>query len=163
MTLYLLLMIFLPNEIQALQHRAWTARVLHSRNINISGNIIKPNLWTSMNERTHFFIKIYISHSLFSKGLMFLGYIRDGWGGIYSARRLLLPISFSGGQRVPMLAPPFKLVRDASGWLRVPLSTAILYTLSKSDRVVLITWSPSGYALVRPECSDVPSSSCFLI
>ncbi len=29
---------------------------------NTSRNIIKHNLGTSMNERTHFFIKIYISH-----------------------------------------------------------------------------------------------------
>ena len=32
-----------------------------------------------MNERTHFFIKIYISHTLLSKGFMFLWYVRDGW------------------------------------------------------------------------------------
>ena len=32
-----------------------------------------------MNERTHFFIKICISHTLFSKGLMFLWCVRDGW------------------------------------------------------------------------------------
>ena len=44
--------------------------------------------------------------------------------------------------------------------LRVPRSTAILCTLSKSDRVVLITRSPSGYTPVRPECPDAPSSSC---
>ena len=31
---------------------------------------------TSMNERTHFFIKIYISHTLFS---MFLWCVRDEW------------------------------------------------------------------------------------
>ena len=30
-----------------------------------------------MNEQTHFFIKICISHPLFSKGLMFLWYVRD--------------------------------------------------------------------------------------
>ena len=42
--------------------------------INISGNIIKHNLRTSMNERTHFFIKICISHILFS---MFLWCVRD--------------------------------------------------------------------------------------
>ena len=31
------------------------------------------------NERTHFFIKIYISHTLFFKGLMLLWYVRDKW------------------------------------------------------------------------------------
>ena len=64
---------------------------------------------------------------------------------------------------VPTLASPCKLVWDASDRLRVPRSTVILCTLSKSDRVVLITWSPSGYTPVRPECPDAPSSSCLLI
>ena len=32
-----------------------------------------------MNKWTHFFIKICISHTLFSKGLMFLWGVRDGW------------------------------------------------------------------------------------
>ena len=41
---------------------------------NISENIIKHNLRTSMNDRTHFFIKICISHTLFS---MFLWCVRD--------------------------------------------------------------------------------------
>ena len=39
--------------------------------------------FTNFNERTnqptHFFIKICISHTLFSKGLMFLWCVRDGW------------------------------------------------------------------------------------
>ena len=35
-----------------------------------------------------------------------------------------------------------------AGRLRIPRSTVILCTLSKSDRVV-ITWSPSGYTPVR--------------
>ena len=106
-----------------------------------------------MNEWTHFFIKIYISHTLFSKELMFLWCVRDGWRDIYSESGLLL-ISSSWSQGVPKLAPSCKLVRDASGRLRVPCSTAILCTLSKSHCVVLITWSPSGYTPVQPECSD---------
>ena len=32
-----------------------------------------------MNEWTHFFLKICISHTLFSKGLMFLWCVGDGW------------------------------------------------------------------------------------
>ena len=55
---------------------------------------------------------------------------------------------------MPALAPPCKLVRDASDRLRVPRSTAIFCTQSKSDRVVLITWFPSGYTPVRPEWPD---------
>ena len=37
--------------------------VLFSRNTNIHRNIIKHNIRTSMNERIHFFIKKYISHT----------------------------------------------------------------------------------------------------
>ena len=44
--------------------------------------------------------------------------------------------------------------RDTSDRLRVPRSTVILYSLSKSDRVVLIRWSPSGYSPVVPEYPD---------
>ena len=83
---------------------------------------------------------------------MLLWCVRDGWRDIYSERGLL-PISFSRSQGVPMLSPPCKLIRDASDWLHVPRSTVILCTLSKSDRVVLITWS-SSYTPVVPECPD---------
>ena len=51
---------------------------MYCHNTNTSGNIIKHNLWTSMNEWTHF-IKICISHTLFSKELMFLWCVRDEW------------------------------------------------------------------------------------
>ena len=94
---------------------------------------------------------------------MFLWCVRDGWRVIYSERGLLLSISSTGSQGVPMLALPYKLVRDASDWLRVPHSIAILCTLSKSDHVVLIMLSPSGYTPVRPQCPDTSSSSCLLI
>ena len=80
-----------------------------------------------------------------------------------SERGFLLPISSSRSQGVPMLAPSCKLVRDASDWLRVPCLTGILCTLSKSDCMVLIMWSPFGYTPVRPECPDIRSSSCLLI
>ena len=43
--------------------------MLHSNNQNI-------DLQISMNKRTHFFMKIYISHTLFS---MFLWSVRDEW------------------------------------------------------------------------------------
>ena len=41
--------------------------MLYTHNTNISGNIIKHNLRTSMNERTHFFIKIYLSHFIIER------------------------------------------------------------------------------------------------
>ena len=104
------------------------------------------------NERTNTLLyKKYISHTLFLKGLMFLWCVRDGWRDILRERTTSSHIFFQG---VPTLAPPCKLVRDASGRLRVPRSIAILCTQSKSDRLVLITWSPSSYTPVRPECPD---------
>ena len=84
---------------------------------------------------------------------MFLWCVRDGWRDIYSERGLL-PISSSRSQGVPTLTPPYKLVRDASDRLLVPHSAAILSTPSKSDKVVLITWSLSGYTPVVPNCPD---------
>ena len=102
--------------------------VLYSRNTNISGSIIKHNLRTSMNERNTFIYK-NISLTLYSrKDWCFC--VRDGRGDIYSERGLLLPISSSRSQGVPTLAPPWKLVRDASVRVRVSRSTAILCTLS---------------------------------
>ena len=106
-----------------------------------------------MNE-THFFIKIYLIHFILKRGPSFVVSWEIDGEIIYSERGLLLPISSSGSQGVPTLAPPCNLVRDASARLRVPCSTAILCTQSKSDRVVLITWSPSGYIPVVPECPD---------
>ena len=47
--------------------------------------------------------------------------------------------------------------------LCVPCSTTILCTLSKSDCMVLIMWSPSSYTPVQPDCPDVLSSSSLLI
>ena len=46
------------NEYDSLTSRQ-VEMLLYSRNTNISRNIIKHNIRTSMNERTHFFIKIY--------------------------------------------------------------------------------------------------------
>ena len=85
---------------------------------------------------------------------MFLWYVRDGWRDIYSERGFLLPISSSRSQGVPTLAPPCKLIRDACDRLHIPCSTLILSTLSKSDCVVLLIWSPSSYTPIVPECPD---------
>ena len=115
-----------------------------------------------MNERTHFFIKIYLSHFILER--VDVSMVCEKWleRHIYLERGLLLSISSSRSQGVPTLAPPCKLVRDASARLRVPRSTTIL-CLSKSDRVVLITWSPSGYTSVAPEYPDRLSYLCLLI
>ena len=106
-----------------------------------------------MNKQTHFFIRIYISHTLFSKGLMFLWCVRDGWRDIYSKKGFLLPISSFRSQGVPTLA-----TRQRRLW-----STTCPSLDCDSLHSVLITWSPSGYTPVRPKWPDALSSSCLLI
>ena len=41
--------------------------MLYNRNTNTRGKIIKHNLRTSRKERTHFFIKIYLSHFILKR------------------------------------------------------------------------------------------------
>ena len=117
--------------------------------IYISRNIIKHNLRTSMNECTHFFIKIYLSHFILER--VDVSVVCERWVERHILReRTSSHISF----QEPEGANACKLVRDASDWLRIPRSTAILCILSKSDRIVLITWSPSSYTSAIPECPD---------
>ena len=52
--------------------------MLYRRNTNISRNIIKHNIRTSMNERIHFFIKIYLSHFILER-VMFV--VCERWVG----------------------------------------------------------------------------------
>ena len=78
-----------------------------------------------MNERTHFFVKIYISHFILERVDVSVVWERDGWKDIYSERGLL-PISSSRWQGVQALTPPCKLVRDTSAQLCVPHLTVIL-------------------------------------
>ena len=86
-----------------------------------------------MNERTHFFIK-NIPLALYSrKGWCFCG-VWEMCGETYT-------------QRVDFFFP--YLLPGASG----VHSLVILCILSKSDSVVLVTWSPSGYILFVPACS----------
>ena len=122
-----------------------------------SGNIIKHNLWTSMNERTHFFIKIYLSHFILER--VDVSVVCERWvkRHILRERTSSSHIFFhepGGNACTPLQARQRRLCSAAC-----PSPC----TLSKSDRVVLITWSPSGYTPVRPVCPDAPSSSCLLI
>ena len=62
----------------------------------------------------------------------------------------------------PVASRVVRKVRDASDRLRVPGSTLDSLPLSKSDRIV-ITWSPSVYTPVGPDCHDALSPPCLLI
>ena len=91
-------------------------------------------------------------------------YVREMGGEIYTHREnFFFPYLLPGAKGMSTLALPCKLVRDTSNRLRVPCSTLDSLPLSKSDRVVLITWSPSGYTPVVPDCPDVQSYPCLLI
>ena len=142
----------------------WTdlRTVLYSRNTNISGNIIKQNLRTLRNERTHFFIKIYLSHFILER--LDVSVVCERWveRHILKEEDVFFPYLLPGAKGANACTP-CKLVRDASDRLRVPRSTVILCTLSVCDCRVLITWSPSGYTPVRRKWPDAPSSSSLLI
>ena len=104
---------------------------------NTSGNIIKDDLrlqWTN-------------EHTLFSKRVD-TSVVCEGWVENSSSHVFFQE---PGGANA---CTPCKLVRDTSGRRRASSSTAILYTLSNSDHVFLIPWSPSGYTPVVPECPD---------
>ena len=92
--------------------------------------------------------------------------LRNRWRDIYSERGLLVPYLLPGAGGCQLLHPLasriIREVRDASDRLRVPGSTPDSLPLSKSDRVV-ISWSPSGYTPVRPDCPDALSPPCLLI
>ena len=127
-------------------------KMLYSRDEKISGNIIKHNLRTSMNERNTFLYK-NISLTLYSQeGWCFCSVWEMG-GETYTQREdFFFPYLFPGARGCQRLHPLAS--RDTSDRLCVLRSIAILCTQSKSDRMVLIMWSPSSYIPVVPECPD---------
>ena len=104
----------------------------------ISGNIIRHSFRTSMNERTHFFIKIYISHFILERADVSMMCERWVEGHILWERTSSHVFFQEPG--LPTAAPLASSSETTSVRLHVPRSTAILCPLSKSDRVVLITW-----------------------
>ena len=97
-----------------------------------------------MNEQTHFFMKIYLSHFILEK-------VWEMGGETYTQREDFFPYLLPRARRYQRLHPLVSSAETTSVRLRVPRSTAILCTLSKSHRVVLITWSPSGYTPAVPD------------
>ena len=110
-------------------------------------NIIYELQWT--NEHTSLW-KIYLSHFILERVDVSVGCER--WVETHILRERTYIFFQKPG--VPTFAPTWQLVRDASGRLHDPRSTVILCTQSKSDRVILITWSPSGYTRYVPDCPD---------
>ena len=128
-------------------------QMLYIRNTNISRNLIKHNLRTSMNERTHFFIKIYLSHFILERVDVSVVYERLVERHILRERTSSSHIFFQvpGGANActPLQARQRRLLSAAC-----PTLDCDSLPLSKSDRVVLISWSPSGYTPVVPEYPD---------
>ena len=110
-------------------------------------------------------------NTLLYKNISLTLYPRKGWCfcGVWEMGRetytqredFFFPYLLSGARRCQRLHP--FVSRDTSGWLCILRSTAILSTLSKSDCMVLITWSPSGYTPVVLDCLIVLSYPCLLI
>ena len=116
--------------------------------------------WTN---ETHFFIKIYLSLILFSKGAHSL---RVRWREIYSERGLLLaPYLLPGArgcQRLHSLASC--IIRDASDWLHIPGSTLDSHW---TDCLNLTAWFSYHVVSFRlhtcltclPRCTVIPLST----
>ena len=111
-------------------------------------NKIKENEPQWMNE-THFFIKMYLSHSILERGTQFVVSLWDRWRDILREGTSSCPISSSWSQGMPTLAPACKPYRqrrpNASDRLRIPGSTldSDWPDCLNSDRVV-------KHLLVRP-------------
>ena len=104
-----------------------------------------------MNDRTHFFMKIYLSHFILKR--IDVSMVCERWMERHIHReRTSFHIFFQepGGANActPLQARQRRL------WSAACPSLNCGSLLSKSDRVVFITWSPSGYTPVRPECPD---------
>ena len=109
-----------------------------------------------MNERTHFFIKIYLSHFILER--VDASVVSERWVERTSSSHIFFQEPAGANACTPL-----QVHQRQPDWLHIPRSTVSLCTLSKTDRMVLIMWSPSGYSPVVPECPDMPSSSCLLI
>ena len=124
--------------------------ILFSRNKNISGNIIKPYLRTSMNERTHYFIK-NISLTLYSrKGWSFCRVWEMG-RETYTQRE-----DFFFSYDLPKASGCQQLHPLASS-SETPLIGCVSFARLRFSALCLnlTTWfSSRGLLLVVPECPD---------
>ena len=94
-----------------------------------------------MNNEEHVYIKIYISHFILERGTQFVVSLRDRWKNIYSKRGLLLAPYLHPGARGCQ-----RLQAESSETSKTLLigclslaQLSVLWTLSKSDHVVLIS------------------------
>ena len=110
-----------------------------------------PTTITITPQAPPFFIEIYLS--LFIRESVNVSVLCERWVERHILReRASSHIFFREPWECQRLDPLSSW--DTSDRLHVSHSTVILCTLSKSDRVVLITWSPCGYTPVVPDCPD---------
>ena len=102
--------------------------LLYSRNTNISENIVKHNLRTYMNERTHFFIKIYLSRFILER--VDVSVVRERWVERHILRERTSSHIFFQEPRGANVCTLLQARQRPSDRLCVPRSTAILCTLS---------------------------------
>ena len=105
-----------------------------------------------MNERTHFFIKIYLSHFILER--VDVSVVCERWVERHILRERTSSHIFFREPRGANASTLLQACPRRPDQLRVPCLTLILCTLSKSDLVVLIMWSPPSYTPVVPECPD---------
>ena len=91
--------------------------------------------------------------TLFSKELMFLSYVRDGWRDKHKEKSSSSHIFFQEPGDANTCSP--LQARQRRLWSAAyPSLACVSLLLSKSDRVFLITSSPSGYTPVVHDCPD---------
>ena len=116
-----------------------------------------------MNERNTLLMKIYLIYIFFIliRGPQFVVCSEiDGKTNIQrEAFFLYLLPGAKGCQRLHPLQARQRRLRSAA----CPTLDSDSLPLSDSDRVVLITWSPSGYTPFVPDCPDGLSYPCLLI
>ena len=125
------------HEIYSISGMYGLVHVLYSHNHSID---LRP----SMNERTYFFVKIYLSHFILERVDVSVVCERCVERHILKERTSSSHIFFQEPGRAN--ACTLLQARRRRLWW-----TVILCTLSKFDRVALITWSPSSYTPVVPE------------
>ena len=106
-----------------------------------------------MNERTHVFIKIYLSYFILER--VDVSVVCETWMGRHILReRTYFSHIFFQQQGGANACTPLQARQRPLCSAACPSPHCNSRPVSKFDRVVLITWSPSGYTPVVHDCPD---------
>ena len=114
-----------------------------------------------MNKQTHFFIKIYLSDFILDG--VNVSVVCKRWMERYILRERTSSSCTFFQEPVGNDCTPFQARQRRLWSVACPSLICDSLQSAKSDRVILITWSPSGFTPVQPKLPDAPSSSCLLI